>query len=237
MTTTLFDDHENDHRPDPEQRRAARQLALGGVLQYLRAKNVWSVNDAASHAGIAPMTWRRLEDGLDVRQRTHVAIDKLLHAPFGTVKRALGDDWLMYHFLRDHGPELHLISDLDDVTPANVADFLLHFAEDVRGMSPRQSANPSMTSKWTLGPKATLKHVDATRQEVETALAALSQHIPAGRPTNLELATQLVERMTALPPTAAIDEAVHAILKAMPDLIARTCVEAEQDIADDLAAE
>lgn len=220
MTTTLFDtDHDTD-RPDPEQRRAVRRLALGGILQQIRARNVWSVNDAASHASIAPMTWRRMEDGLDVRQRTHVAVDRLLDLPFGTVKRALSDDRAMVELVMAHGGAV-----IDARNAHDAAGLLDEFAERTLTGSPRQAREGSLTQKWTLGPQATTQHI-------EQALAALSQHTPANHPTNLELATQLVERLAALPPTTAIDSAVHAILKAMPDLIARTCADAEQDIAD-----
>lgn len=210
--------NDDDDRPNPEHRAATRKVALGGALEIVRARNVWSVNDAASAAQIAPMTWRRMEDGLDVRQRTHVAVDKLLDLPFGTVKRALNDDALMVQLVTVCGADTRDAA--DDPTA-----FLEAFAEQTRTGSPRQAREGNLSARWTLGPRQ-------TQRQVEQALAALAEHVPAGKPTNLELATQLVERLTSLPPTTAIDDAVHAILKAMPDLIARTCQDAEQDIAE-----
>lgn len=74
---------------------AERRFMLARALQSTRASNGWSVNDAASKASIAPMTWRRLEEGLDVRQGTLVALDELLNQPRGTVVRALAADQVM----------------------------------------------------------------------------------------------------------------------------------------------
>lgn len=179
--------NDDDHRPDLGHRAGTRKLALGGALQIVRARNVWSVNDAASAAQIAPMTWRRMEDGLDVRQRTHVAVDKLLDLPFGTVKRALNDDALMVQLVTVCGADAREAAD-------DPAAFLEAFAEQTRTGSPRQVREGDLLGRWTQG-------------------------VPAGKPTNLELATQLVQRLAALPSTTAIDDAVQAILKAMPDLI------------------
>lgn len=220
MTASLFDDHEpqdETHKPDPEMSRAVRQLALGGALQMIRAKNVWSVSDAASKASIAPMTWRRMEDGLDVRQRTHVAIDRLLELPFGSVKRALADDFLMVQVLGATGVETSYVSE------ATAPQFLASFADRTRAVNSRPVREPFWITRLTSNPQQ-------SNSDLEKALAALAHHVPPVAPSNLELATQLVERLTALQPTAAIDDAVHAILKAMPDLIARTCVDAQNDI-------
>lgn len=86
-------DREEDHR-------RTRRLALGGALQLIRARNRWTVLDAAHHAQLAPMTVRRIEDGLPVRDRSYAALDKLLGLMPGSVKRALADDRVMADFVR-----------------------------------------------------------------------------------------------------------------------------------------
>lgn len=70
----------------------ARRLALGGVLQVVRAHKGWSVETAAAETGLGHMTWRRLEAGVKVRNGTYAALDRLFHLHPGTVLQALGDD-------------------------------------------------------------------------------------------------------------------------------------------------
>ncbi|MGD9530540.1 MAG: helix-turn-helix domain-containing protein, partial [Pseudonocardia sp.] len=123
---SLFDDPDLDHGPDLAERRTVRRQVLAGILRVIRGRNDWSVNDAASAASIAPMTWRRLEDGLDVRKRTLTALDSLLGQPFGTVRRALDDDLVMV--------SLTGLADVDasTVAPEDAGAFLDALAERFR---------------------------------------------------------------------------------------------------------
>lgn len=224
MTSSLFDDPGMTHRgEDPVDHRAVRRLALGGALQLVRTRNGWNVTQAASHAGLAPMTVRRVEDGLPVRERSYAALDRLLDLSFGTVKRALADDMLMVEVVKLAGV------DTRRVAADNAAEFLAEFGEQTRTDSPRQ--NRVLGHQWSdrsaarrPGPWPAVD--DATRR----ALAEMSQHVPPNRPTDLQLVQQMVDQLTRQPVTPAIDELVQVALKAMPDLIARQLEQAEEDI-------
>lgn len=237
MSTTLFDDPGMTHHHDQNARRHARRLALGGALQLIRTRNGWSVNDAAEAAKIAPMTWRRMEDGLDVRERSHAALDVLLDLPFGTVKRALADDLLMVEIVKMAGVDVrHVASD-------NAAEFLATFAEQTRTGSPRQvRATHHRAVADAVGVQDRADPIHARRatagacdEQLLDALAALSQHVPRVQPTPMELATNLVETLAALNVTPAIEEAVQAVLRAMPDLIGTALRTASLDIAHEEA--
>jgi len=209
--TTLFDDHDTANLTAAE-RRTIRRRALGGALAFVRTGRRWTVNDAASAAGLAPMTWRRLEDGLEVRQRSHSAVDNLLGLPFGTVKRALADDVLM----------VDLVAATGAVERATVPDheagtFLASYADRV-------------TTGTVRAPRPWPVVDDETRR----SLLALSMHVPATRPTPLDSVTRMVEVLAPLAARSeAIAEAVRAAAAAIPDVIAHQVVEAGAECTAD----
>lgn len=194
MADTLFGDF-NVKRED-DGRRIVRAHALGGILQQIRSQNGWSVEQAAVHVGLGHMTWRRAEDGFDVRRKTYTAIDGLLEVPLGTVQRAMNDDQLMAELIERTG--VHV----GGSTPTETVD---RFAAQTKTNSPRQvRARAAATPTYHFPmPQLTLPNIPTPTV-----------------PTNIEVASQLVERMTRLRPTRAIEEAVQAVLKAMPDLVA-----------------
>lgn len=107
---------------DAGKRATVRRQALGGALRLLRSHRRWSVQDAAAATGIAPMTWRRVEHGLDVRERTHTALDGLLGRGPGVVARALADDVLMVELVGALGVVV-----VDGVEDRDAAAFLATF--------------------------------------------------------------------------------------------------------------
>lgn len=224
----LFGDPEEmTHDEDPAVRRTVRMLALGGALQLVRVRNGLNVNEAAAHANLAPMTLRRIEDGLPVREKSHAALDKFLDLAVGTVKRALADDMAMIELLRLTGV------DTRHVHVDNAAEFLAAFADQLRTDSPRQQrvlgpvrSGPVRSGLPGHGPVSAWPPVDdATRQ----ALYALSQHVPA-QPTDLQLVQSMLDQLTRTAPTPAIKDLIEAALRAMPDLIARQLEQAEREI-------
>lgn len=231
--TTLFDDTEVTH--DATEHRAVRRLALGGAIQLVRTRNGWNVTEAAANAGLAPMTWRRVEDGLDVRERSHAALDRVLKVAFGTVKRALADDVQMLELLKLTGVDTrHVASD-------NAAEFLEAFAEQTRTGSPRQKrmigpqrSGPVRSGLPGHGPVSSWPAVDGRTRD---ALEAMSMHVPAVQPTDLQLVQRMVDQLTRTAVTPAVRDLIEAALKAMPDLIARQLDQAEQDIRADQTEE
>ncbi|MEU7817075.1 helix-turn-helix domain-containing protein, partial [Pseudonocardia sp. NPDC049154] len=225
---TLFDDPDVD-RPDPAERKNVRRHVLGGLVQIIRARRGWSVNDAASAASVAPMTWRRVEDGLDVRQRTLTALDGLLGVQFGTVKRALDDDLVMLELvdLVDIGVGM-------DEALADPAGTLAALAERFRtGSAPRQTiANAGVaegggqvgtpTVRQGTGRAAVVLsgrgELSAGRrkafdQVLDPALLESLAAVSVPNPSTITLAAQLVDRLTRLPAmTEGIEHAVASIL-------------------------
>lgn len=207
---TLFDDPVMTSRPDPARRKAVRRQVLGGILQVIRARRAWSVTDAASQAGIAPMTWRRLEDGLEVRQRTLTALDGLLGQSFGTVRRALDDDGALAHLVALTGV------DTPPVDPDEIGPYLDALAERLRTGTVTGSATANLGGAHQ-GP----------RTATGTGRAALAlgplgfgtRKVETEEPSTITLAAQLVDRLTRGPMTEAIEHAVASILAAMPDLV------------------
>lgn len=211
-TQTLFDDPTAEQGPDPAVRRAVRRAVLGGVLQLVRGTRGWAVNDAASHAGIAPMTWRRLEEGLDVRRRSLAALDHLLGEPVGGVQRALDDDLVMLALAGRYGV------DVNAVGPADAADCLNHLAERFRTGS---SSTPRPAGeRWPAVE-------DAHRQ----ALDAMAHHVPALSPTPLDHARSLIRALdgTEVP---ALQELCRVACRALPDLMALELRQAEADLVE-----
>lgn len=223
MTTALFDNPDVTHAADHEAQRAVRRLALGGVLQLIRARNKWKVADAASHASIASMTWRRVEDGMPVRERSHAALDRLLDLPFGSVKRALNDDLLMVDIVRLAGVDArHVAAD-------NAADFLARFADQMRTGSPRQER----TAAPPAAPTRPASEWPAIDEATRLALQAFSMHVPTVKPTDLELVNRVVEQLTrSTVQSPAVRELIQAAARAVPDLIAQQLNEAVRDLAD-----
>lgn len=229
MTTTLFADDDVTHASDdPGVRRATRRLALGGALQLIRARQGWNVNEAASRASIAPMTWRRLEDGMPVRERSHAALDQILGLPFGTVKRALNDDLLMVEIVKLAG------IDTRHVVAHNAFEFLQGFGEQTRTDSPRQVRAAAVGQARMQMPPAAPVAWPAIDEATRRALEAVSLHVPTVKPTDLELVNRVVEQLTrTTTQTPAIRELIQAAARAVPDLIAQQLAEAERDLARD----
>jgi len=112
-------------------------IALGGILQTIRAQRGQSVeNMAVADLHIGHMTLRRLEAGHPVRQKTYAAVDTLLDVPVGTVKRALNDDLAMVELIAKAGV------DTSAVTPATAAAFVRTFAAQTSGTHNAAGANP-----------------------------------------------------------------------------------------------
>jgi len=194
------------NRDREEDNRRTRRLALGGALQLVRASNGWTVLDAAHHAKLAPMTVRRIEDGLPVRDRSYAALDGLLGLVPGTVKRALADDRVMTGLIKTATGQ--------DVT---VVGGLAPFADQTRTNSPRQQRE---SSRWpAVGP------------ETSRALAMAASHVPTEQPTVLEMVNRVLERLAReQTQTPAIRELVRAAAAAVPDLIARQLDECEREM-------
>lgn len=185
-----------------------RRLALGGALQIHRTAKGWSVEQAAVHAGLGHMTFRRLQDGYGVRNRTYGAIDALLELQPGTVKRALGDDLVMATLIRDIAGV-----DTKDVTTGNAAAFVERFAK----------ATLSDTAKSTVGARTTVALHPAPSQvpEVHGYWRSTTSDRPQQPVSDLEATAALIDRLTARHLTPNLDAAVRALLAAMPDLIRR----------------
>jgi hypothetical protein len=199
MTAALF---EEDVDTEAE-RRQIRQLALGGALQLIRGRRAWSVNDAAQHAGLAPMTWRRIEDGLTVRAASHTAVDRLLELPFGTVRRALNDDLMMVDIVKLTG------TDVRHVATDNAAEFLADFARTTRkvGAVERLFTDP--------GALRMMHHPDGT-------VDVLDEHGQARtwRPSDLRLVGELIELLAPLAGQGheSIDTLLESLRAATPVL-------------------
>lgn len=213
-TTTLFDDHDMDQGPDPGVRRAVRRAVLGGVLHLIRAARGWNVNDAASQAGMAPMTWRRLEDGLDVRRRSLAAVDHLLDEPLGTAQRALDDDLLMLSLAGKHGV------DVTAAGPIGAADFLDQLAERFRTGTVSSSPARPAGERWPV--------VDDAHRR---ALDAMAHHVPALAPTPLDHARALIRALDGTT-EPLLQELCRVACKALPDLMALELHQAEAEMAE-----
>lgn len=221
MTAALFGD-QDVNTPAEQQARLTRRLALGGALQLIRQRNDWNVNEAATRAGLAPMTYRRAEDGLAIRERSLTALDHLLDMPVGTVKRALADDLLMVDVVKLAGVDVrHVAAD-------NAGEFLDEFAEQTRTNSPRQG-------REVLPRVVAARPWPAVDEATNRALAAFAHHVPATQPTDLEVVNRLLEQLArSSVQTEPIRELLRAAHRAVPDLIAAQLREAERDLAPTL---
>ena len=71
---------------------ALRRAALGAFLRHWRAAQDLSVEAMAERAGLSHMSWRRAEDGHELRARTYNAVETVTELPAGLVMRSLKDD-------------------------------------------------------------------------------------------------------------------------------------------------
>lgn len=209
---TLFGDEDTAQRD-----RRNRIYCLAALLAAYRAERAWSVEQAALHAGIGHMTWRRAESGVESRSKTYAAMDGLFGLPPGTVKAATNDDQLMVDLARALG--VHVPEQYDPTT------WVRSYARGAAApMPPWVESSLGGLSASARGTTAA-PHPDTLR-----SLAELAHHVPANPPTDLQLATALVERLDARGDDPDIQAAVTAILKAMPALIGTTVRDAERDI-------
>jgi hypothetical protein len=209
----LFDDSDVT-RDDRGSAADLRARALGGVLALFRAQQGWAVETAAAHARLSHMTWRRLEEGRAVRTKSLAAVDRLLERPIGTVSRALRDDLLMLQLV-------NLVTDTGEAAHG-VVPFLQRFAEQ---SGPGRVTTARGPSAWPV-----------VAEHTSRALAIAAQHVATVQPTELELATRLIERLvSAAGTTPAIRVMVQSVAAAIPDLMARALDQVEHDMAGDRA--
>ena len=69
-----------------------RRCALGAFLRHWRASQGLSIEAMAERAGLSHMSWRRAEDGHELRAKTYNAVETVAQLPAGMVSRALLDD-------------------------------------------------------------------------------------------------------------------------------------------------
>lgn len=212
MTTDLpLFGTETDPREQEREARARRTYALAGMLQTVRARRGWSVETAAAHAGIGHMTWRRAEQGVPSRLKTYAALDRLFGLPPGAVNRATRSD--------EHMVALAGALDIDACAEhaASAAEWVAKFAEGAAAGSPA----------------GRVMHQDRAapgNPDLPGALAALSLHTPAAVPTDLQVATDLVERMRAHADAPEVREAIQAVLRAIPAMIGVAVRDAEREL-------
>lgn len=179
--------------------RTIRRLALGGLLQLIRTRDGKNVNTAAAGARLAPMTWRRVEDGLSVRELSLIHVDLWLGVDPGTVKRALQSNAAMTALVGKFAEA----PGIDD-TPET---FLARFAAQTRTDSPRQQrVLPSDLALPT--PR--------------------SGNGDAGSLSALELANRLVEQLARGEQTDRTRALIAAVSRAMPELIERQMADADR---------
>lgn len=206
MTAGLFDDPSMYAAATDQQRGTMRALALGGVLQTLRTARGWSVEQAAVHAGLGHMTWRRMEDGFNVRAKTYAAVDTLFELPFGTVKRALNDDLLMVQLIGRVGV------DTSEVSTSSAPRFVDTFARQTLSKTAREAVRARAMPGRASSRGAVPDRPEPLPPPLPGNVAALS---------DIETAAQLLDRLTRRRMTPAMDTAVRALLDVMPELIAR----------------
>lgn len=193
--------------------RGHRVYALAGLLQVIRSQRGWSVEQAAVHAEIGHMTWRRAEHGVASRMKTYAAIDRILGLPAGTVNRATRSDDLMVELAR------HIGVDVSDATNIGTEAWVAKYAE--------QSAADTPAGRVMHNREAPLVHLDPA---LPTALQALAQHTPATAPSDLQVASDLIERMRTHADQPEVADAIQAVLRAIPAMIGVTVRGAARDI-------
>lgn len=213
MTAGLFDDPSLYAAATDQQRGQMRALALGGVLQTLRAGKGWSVEQAAVHAGLGHMTWRRMEDGFNVRAKTYAAVDTLFDLPFGTVRRALNDDLLMVQLIAGVGV------DTGEVTTASAPAFVDTFARQTLSRAARQTVKAR--AEGVARDVGRVRRLASTEDTAAVTTSGASGLTVAGRPlSDVEAVANVLDRLTRRAMTPRLERAVRALLDAMPDLIA-----------------
>lgn len=223
MTEALFDNP--TVYTEDRQRATLRAFALGGVLQVLRAGKGWSVEQAAVHANLGHMTWRRMEDGYSVRNKTYAAVDSLFELPFGTTKRALADDLLMVQLIARVGV------DTSEVTTASASGFVDRFAQQTlsnaarKTVAARTGRGPDRTGRPGPADRTGPDELGQLRDAVHAASAARALATPPV--SDLEAMAQMIDRLTRRTMTPRLESAVRAMLDAMPELIA---VQVEQAV-------
>lgn len=195
-------------------RQLTRALALGGVLQTLRAREGWSVEQAAVHAGIGHMTWRRVEDGYTVRTKTYAALDRLLGLPFGTTRRATGDDRVLVELMG------HVGVDVSNVAPATAEAFVEQFAQGMLSQHARSTvaARASIATEPVRVGRRGRHAVGATAYAIPTLPGP---PIAAPVQSDLEVIAAAMDRL-ARSGGARAQRAVAAIVDAMPELVQST---------------
>lgn len=158
------------------------------------------------------MTWRRVEDGYAVRNKTYAAIDQLLDQPVGTVKRALGDDLLIAALARDYAN-----ADTTYLTSGNAGHWVERFAKSML----------SEHSKATVGARTSVA-LHPARAEGAAAAPVVQQRPARAESSDVVLAAELLDRFARRQLTPAMETAMKALLDAMPDLL-RPQADAELD--------
>lgn len=227
MDHALFEDPAM-YGQDDRQRGAMRAFALGGVLQLLRASRGWSVEQAAVHAGLGHMTWRRMEDGFTVRNKTYAAVDSLFELPFGTTKRALADDLLMVQLIARVG------IDTVEVTTSTAAPFVERFARQTLSKAGKQTVQARAGVALGSGHSSDVERQRAIRQAVERNMPPIQP--PRLPVSDLEAVASVLDRITRRHLTPRLDKAVRALLDAMPDLIERSLVDQSETLPANSAA-
>lgn len=207
---------------DRDQRARDRRLyALAAVLRIVRADRGWSVEVAAGNAGVGHMTWRRSEQGVPSRMKTYSAMDRLFDLAPGTVHRATRNDDLMVEFAGRMGV------DITDADTLGSAEWVAKLAESAAAGTPAGNV---------VAPERPVED----RPELLRSLGLLAQHTPTARPTDLQVATDLVERMGRLSqesPDPDLTAAIQAVLKAVPHMIGVTVRDAGRELSGSNAAE
>lgn len=97
---------------------------MGAIVRVARGKQGWSVEDAAQKANLGHMTWRRVEDGHQVRGKTYAALDDIFSLPTGITSRAIADDEQVVELARRIGIDTEAV----DGGEQSAYDFMMAMA-------------------------------------------------------------------------------------------------------------
>lgn len=212
----LFGDNDTDQEANAGARER-RAYALSGMLQVVRARHGWSVEQAAIRAGVGHMTWRRAEQGVPSRLKTYATMDRLFELPAGTINRAVRNDELLVELAGRIGV------DVTDARNMGATAWVAKYAEVAAATTPAGRM-------VHLPPRRAPQNPDLLG-----SLGFLAQHLPATVPTDLQAATDLVDRMAKHDATPEIRAAIDAVLRAIPDLIGVAVRSAATECAHDAA--
>lgn len=173
-----------------------RLLALAGLLQVYRAGKGWSVEQAAAHAGVGHMTWRRAESGAASRVKTYAQMDGLFGFPLGTTNRATNDDELMLGLARKLGV---------DTGDMSASEWVRTFARGAVAATPAGRAVTDVREQSGSGTVGL------------GGLAAHAGHPPPPTPIRSDVAAiaDVLERIRAWPPDAQNNEVIKALTDAL----------------------